>query len=485
MRTILTSFLLGISALAAQVDAQELRGVWIANTGSTVLESRAEIAQTMEVLRAHGINTVYPVMWSKGLTCYPSAVAKEVVGSAIDPRYGDRDPLEQVIYEAHRRGIEVVAWLEYGFAAEHAKKPTTLLKRNPKWAAVGPDGKRVEKNDFTWANAFDPEVQSFVTDMVVELAQAYDIDGLQGDDRLPALPSTGGYDAATLKAWAQHSGSTKKPEPKDEAWVAWRADRLSDWLAQLQTTVRGFGGLQLSSSPSCYPWGLNEYLQDAQAWAERGLVDALHPQVYRYDLPAYVRTLREQTSALQRRDGPLLAPGVLVKSGSYVISSEYLLGAVQANRDAGCAGEVHFFLEGLRERDDALLKALHAGPYRTEALAPWRVAKPRPAPREALLDADGRAELTVQQTGQWDLWIDLGGLGPAKTNAAQQVEISWTLAGVSGSQRVRVHEGLARVTRLQVPANAGVSVQVRAAAKAPAGTPGRAVLLATREMLAK
>ena len=181
----------------------------------------------------------------------------------------------------------------------------------------------------------------------------------------------------------------------------------------------------------------------------------------------------------------MLAPGVLVKSGSYVISSEYLLGAVQANRDAGCAGEVHFFLEGLRERDDALLKALHAGPYRTEALAPWRVAKPRPAPREALLDADGRAELTVQQTGQWDLWIDLGGLGPAKTNAAQQVEVSWTLAGVSGSQRVRVHEGLARVTRLQVPANAGVSVQVRAAAKAPAGTPGRAVLLATREMLAK
>jgi len=435
LRTILASLVVGISALSAR--AQELRGVWIPNTGSAVLESRAAIAEAMEACRAHGLNAVYPVMWSKGATCYPSKVAEGVVGARIDPRYGERDPLAQVVYEAHRRGIEVVAWLEYGFAAEHAKRPTSVLKRHPEWAAIGPDGKRVVKNDFTWANAFDPEVQRFLADLALEVAREHDVDGVQGDDRLPAVASTAGYDKATLKAWARHSGETKKPALDDERWKAWRAGLLSDWMGSLRDELRAAEGLQWSSSPSCYPWGLDEYLQDAKAWVDRGLVDAIHPQVYRHDLAAYTRTLKEQVRELRREGGPLFAPGVLVKAGSYVVEREHLLGALAANRAHGCAGEIHFFLEGLREQNDHLMRALRAGPYAKDALAPWRVAKPRPAPLEAQLDAEGRAALATP-VGAGELWLDL--------ESGATVDAVVEGAG-EGRVEVRLVEGLARIAR--------------------------------------
>jgi uncharacterized lipoprotein YddW (UPF0748 family) len=480
LRTILASIVLGTSAAPAL--AQELRGVWIANTGSAVLESRQGIVAALEACRAHGLNAVYPVMWSKGLTCYPSAVAEGVVGARIDPRYGERDPLAQMVYEAHRRGIEVVAWLEYGFAAEHAKRPTNLLKRHPDWAAMGPDGKRVVKNDFTWANSFDPRVQRFLADIVLEVAREHDVDGVQGDDRLPAVAATAGYDKATLKAWSLHSKSSKKPALDDPEWKAWRAGLLSDWMAALRGELRAAEGLQWSSSPSCYPWGLDEYLQDAKAWVERGLVDAIHPQVYRKDLDAYVATLKQQVRELRRAGGPLFAPGVLVKAGDYVIEREHLLGAVAANREQGCAGEIHFFLEGLREKDDHLLRALRAGPYAADALAPWRMAKPRPAPVEALADEEGRAVVRAPLQGAFDVWLDRADWQSAK-RAPDELEVGFATDSAGGSREVRLQEGLARLTRVRLAQGEALNVVMRTKSGSVAVRDVRVVLLATRDAL--
>jgi uncharacterized lipoprotein YddW (UPF0748 family) len=43
-------------------------------------------------------------------------------------------------------------------------------------------------------NAFHPEVQQFMIDLILSLGSSHKIDGVQGDDRLPALPSLAGYD---------------------------------------------------------------------------------------------------------------------------------------------------------------------------------------------------------------------------------------------------------------------------------------------------
>ena len=36
---------------------------------------------------------------------------------------------------------------------------------------------------------------------ILEVVKNYDIDGIQGDDRLPAMPAEGGYDAYTRNAY--------------------------------------------------------------------------------------------------------------------------------------------------------------------------------------------------------------------------------------------------------------------------------------------
>ena len=48
-------------------------------------------------------------------------------------------------------------------------------------------------------NAFNPEVQQFMLDLIQALLTSYpEIDGVQGDDRMPALPSISGYDDYTV-----------------------------------------------------------------------------------------------------------------------------------------------------------------------------------------------------------------------------------------------------------------------------------------------
>ena len=57
-------------------------------------------------------------------------------------------------------------------------------------------------------NGFDPEVQDFMINLVNSLGQSHsNIDGIQGDDRLPAMPSLTGYDQYTVSLYrAQHFG---------------------------------------------------------------------------------------------------------------------------------------------------------------------------------------------------------------------------------------------------------------------------------------
>ena len=51
-------------------------------------------------------------------------------------------------------------------------------------------------------NALNPDVQQFMIDLVDALLVSYpSIDGIQGDDRMPALPSIAGYDLYTVKQY--------------------------------------------------------------------------------------------------------------------------------------------------------------------------------------------------------------------------------------------------------------------------------------------
>ncbi|MBE9215484.1 family 10 glycosylhydrolase [Plectonema cf. radiosum LEGE 06105] len=350
----------------------EIRGVWLTTTGSKVFDSRDNIIEAMDFLAATGFNVVFPVVWNKAVTQFPSRVMQQNFGVEINPQYQGRDVLAELIDEAHRVNLKVIPWFEYGFASSYNSNGGMLLAKKPQWAARDCKGNLLNKNGFEWLNTLDSEVQDFVLSLILEVVNNYDVDGIQGDDRLPALPCEGGYDKVTVQRYQQEFGKNPPQNPKDSQWLQWRANILTDFLARLYGEVKAINNnLLVSMAPNIHDWALKEYLQDSQTWLKKGLVDIIHPQIYRRDFNSYKsiidKLVKEQFTANTRRR---LAPGVLIKLGSYNINSGYLTQVIEYNRTCGIQGEVFFFYEGLRDNHNALAKVLRNGYYAQSAAFP-------------------------------------------------------------------------------------------------------------------
>jgi uncharacterized lipoprotein YddW (UPF0748 family) len=328
------------------------RGVWLTNVDSDALTSRDKIQAAVDLCYKYKINTIFMVVWNKGFTLFPSAVMEQTFGVKIDPSLGARDPLQELIELAKPRGIKVYAWFEYGFASSYGAPSDggPLLQKKPHWAGRDSAGKILSKNNFQWMNALHPEVQDFMISLVKEVVAKYDITGIQGDDRLPAMPSEGGYDSLTVARYKAQFGVNPPANSKDAAWVDWRAKQLNDFGKRLYQEVKTVKpGIVVSMSPSIFPWSKEEYLQDWPAWVKEGYADMVCPQIYRYDLGAYQgelsKIVNQQLTATEKQR---LFPGILLKVGSYTASATFLEQMVQENRRNGVKGEVFFFFEGLK-----------------------------------------------------------------------------------------------------------------------------------------
>jgi uncharacterized lipoprotein YddW (UPF0748 family) len=350
----------------------ETRGIWLTTTDSKVLRSKQRIAEAMDFLAETGFNVVFPVVWNKGVTLYPSQTMQQTFGVEIDPMCVGRDPLEEVVVEARRVGLKVIPWFEYGFASSYNLNGGVLLQKKPEWAARDRNGNLLKKNGFEWLNALDPQVQEFFLNLVLEVVDNYDVDGVQGDDRLPAFPCEGGYDEVTTTRYRQEYDRNPPQNPKDTQWLQWRADILTEFLARLYGEVKAVNpNLLVAIAPNIHDWAFQEYLQDSPAWLNRGIVDMIQPQIYRRDFGSY-RAIADKLVNQQFTDAtlPKLAPGILMKLGSYCISPEYLVQAIEYNRQLGIQGEVFFFYEGLRENNNSLAKILRNAPYAKSASFP-------------------------------------------------------------------------------------------------------------------
>ena len=343
-----------------------IRGVWIPSTDCKVLTSKQRIADAMDFLADTGFNTVFPVVWNRGFTAYRSQIMREQFGMEIDSRYQGRDPLAELIVEAHRVGLKVIPWFEYGFVSSYNLNGGHLLAKKPEWAARDCSGNLLKKNNFEWLNSLNAEVQDFLLGLMLEVAQNYPVNGVQGDDRI-ALPVEGGYDEKTVKRYRAECGREPPSQCRERHWLHWRADIITEFVARLHRELKAINpDLLLSMSPSPYEWGLVEYLQDSQAWVDKKLVDLLHPQFYRRDFNAY-KQLVDRLIGEQLKGDRLdcVSPGILLsnRGSNYSVNPELLLQVIAYNRSRGIQGEVLFFYEGLRDNGNALAEVLKNGPY--------------------------------------------------------------------------------------------------------------------------
>jgi uncharacterized lipoprotein YddW (UPF0748 family) len=343
---------------------KKIRGVWLTTSASNVLSSRKNIVEAMKLLAETGFNTVFPVVWNNGYTLYPSAVLKNNFGIEISPSFVGRDILAEVIEAATPLGLEVIPWFEYGFAASYKQEGGHIIAKKPEWAGKDKKNGLLIKNDFVWMNSLDREVQDFMLDLFLEVAKNYSVAGVQGDDRLPAMPSEGGYDEKTKTLYRSKFGEDPPSNLQDRNWLKWRANILSDFLARLYREVKNINqNLIVSISPSPYPFSFKEYLQDIPSWIDRQIVDLLHPQLYRRNLDDYKGLVDDLVDRFGQKDLAKILPGILTRFGDYQIDPDTLWKSIVHNRRSGIRGEVLFFFESLKVNDKALANFLKDKKY--------------------------------------------------------------------------------------------------------------------------
>jgi len=362
----------------------------------------------MDYLASININVVFPVVYNKGYTLYPSAIMDSLFGIPVIPdnSFMNRDFLERLVIEAHRNGIEVIPWFEFGFSSSYSQNGGHIVAEFPDWAAKNKNGDLVVKNGFDWLAGTNPDVQNYMLSLTMEVLDNYDVDGVQGDDRLPAMPVEAGYDNATVEIYkSEHNGNTPPTNNFDSNWMKWRADKLTEFLARWRDSIKSKNeNYILSVSPTPYYWGYREYLQDSKTWAQQDLLDNIVPQLYQYDMSNYNYALNQTYSDVGMYDANDFYAGVLMNVGDYLISESLLGQMINANRNKLVRGESFFFYEGLRSNNNNLGDYLKENFYQDEALIPYRKGKVY-RPKANIINED---DPLVTTTGNWEQYLIQG-----------------------------------------------------------------------------
>ncbi len=338
----------------------EIRGVWLTNVASGVLFVPWGINRALNQLSALNFNTIYPVAWNRGHTFYQSAVAKMTTGSDTQPllkfMHGGQDVLTKIVRLAKNKDLRVIPWFEYGFMTPHYSE---LARRYPDWLTTGQEGinsisntplEEIDNglvNKQAWLNPLHPQVQEFIQGLIVEVVKNYDVDGIQVDDHF-GMPVQFGYDRFTIELYQQeHQGKNPPNDPFNSEWMRWRADKITDFMAEIYQAVKAVKpNAKISVSPNPQAFAYKYYLQDWENWVKKGLVDELILQVYRSDKNSFIAQLEQPSVKLAQTLIPV-GIGILTGTTHKPVKIPQIKAQVQAVRDRNFDGISFFYWESL------------------------------------------------------------------------------------------------------------------------------------------
>lgn len=371
MRSLCILFI-GLMAIATEVScasqtsektSEKTIGVWIAAPRHTSLfDSYTQLKSGIETLSDRGINTLFLCAWADHKTAFESEVLlshsnyNHIKETSLfqNTNYNgpSGDPVRDLIDLAHSKNMKVLFWFEYGFMARWGTEPTQendpLLAKQPHWKGLGNDGLGTNYNgtDYYY-NAYHPEVQQFILDLIDESITRYpDIDGIQGDDRLPASPANSGYDAWTVSQYqVSHEGQSPPEDFRDKEWYAWRINLLNNFANRMYQSIKSKGNYTVAFSPNIYPWAYDNLMQDWPSWLRQGNVELLNVQCYRRTFKDYKIAVDEM---LSYSDGLLdrsrVSPGIILGIASQKMANpESLDSILDYNTQLKLGGQSYFY----------------------------------------------------------------------------------------------------------------------------------------------
>ncbi len=272
---------------------RDLRGAWVSTVSNidwpsartlTTTQQQTELINILDTLSKTGINSVFLQVRPESDALYASSFdpwsywLTGAQGTAPSPFW---DPLEFAIAEAHKRGMELHAWLN----PYRAKQSTPTLAANhvavlhPEWTFIS--------GSLTLLNPGLPDVRSYVTKVVGDIARRYDVDGIHFDDYFYPYGGMAGQDNQTYIDFNPTSISTIEDWRRNN--VNMLIARVYDTITQINAAKNGnvvFGVSPFGIWKSGVPAGISGTSSysvnfcDPIAWLQAGKVDYLAPQLY-------------------------------------------------------------------------------------------------------------------------------------------------------------------------------------------------------------
>lgn len=273
--------------LVAVSHERELRAAWIATVyninfpsaqGMSVTAMQEELQAFVDVAAATHLNALILQVRPEADALYASDLepwSRYLTGTqGDDPGF---DPLLDFIERAHAQGIEVHAWLNPYRAAANNAVPVAdshVASQFPQYA--------YEYGSLLWMDPGAQPVQQHDVDVILDIVDRYDVDGIHFDDYFYPYP-----DGSPFPDGSSY-GAYEGPLSLDD----WRRDNVNGLVELLHDEIGAakpwvrfgispFGIYQPGMPPGIT--GLNQYAElfaDPVVWIQEGWVDYLAPQLY-------------------------------------------------------------------------------------------------------------------------------------------------------------------------------------------------------------
>lgn len=341
----------------------EVRGVWITLDDSDVLKSKNNIKQALAKLKDYGFNTIYPCVWHSGHTLYPSTVANNFMGVAVKPDkdFQDRDLMQDLVEVSKELEFRLIPWFEFGLMVTpnspidnldngDSSRFKDLITRTPSGDKIRmkPNDKgKLVPDDFIWMNPCHPEVQNFMVNLIAEIVQKYDIDGIQLDDHF-GWPKELGHDKLAKETYKQE----KVKNGKVRDWNTWASDKVTElvakifWAVDAKRKAKGSNCL-ISISPQPWQFSLTNFHLDWHKWEREGYAEEIVLQNY---VPTNFTTELDQPEV--KNDALSHIPTIIgimtgVKSDESPVPLSQIKQQIKKTRDRRFKGVSFFFYESV------------------------------------------------------------------------------------------------------------------------------------------
>jgi len=290
---ILLSTTVGIAI--AQSPKREMRAAWTATvyridwpkeSGATAQKN--EMIALLDQLQANNLNAICLQVRPRCDAFYDSAYEPWSSDLGVTRgTYPGYDPLGFTIEEAHKRGIEVHAWINpYRYETAINLWTNTTLKGNYRYSH--PTWILEHSNGMVILNPGIPEVRQRIVDVVEDILTKYDVDGILFDDYFYVNgQSTNAMDQAQFDAY----------NPNKLSRADWRRDNVNQMIRDVYNRIQSLkpyvlfgvspagvarGGAKavgLTESIGS-DWQYSGIFSDPCAWLAQGSLDFISPQIY-------------------------------------------------------------------------------------------------------------------------------------------------------------------------------------------------------------